>query len=174
MEQHIVNIKQKISKQYGILCRARRVLQTKSLITLYYSFVYPYITYCMEIWGRTFITYINALFLLQKKIIRTIAFAPYNEHTSPLFAKLEILPFEKLYEYRMIMFLYKYHNHTIPVVLNDLFVRNNQTHNYLTRNANSFKVPSFSFEGFKRSFIYNGIDIYNKAIKVFNFSKSLK
>ena len=37
----------------AILCKARRLLKASTLITLYYSFKYPYFTYCIEVWGRT-------------------------------------------------------------------------------------------------------------------------
>jgi hypothetical protein len=172
--QHIISIKKKIAKQIGILCRARRVLNSKSLASLYHSFVYPFFTYGLEIWGRTFKMDIESLFLLQKKIIRIISSAKYREGTEPLFKNLGILPLQNLYEYRMLMFLYKYHNNLVPTILLDFFTRNNINHNYLTRNANAFRVPNFTYEGFKRSIIYNGIVIYNKAINIFNFSLSSK
>ena len=37
----------------AVLCKARRLLKASTLITLYYSFKYPYFTYCIEVWGHT-------------------------------------------------------------------------------------------------------------------------
>ena len=48
---HIQFIKKKISKGLGILCKAIIVLKLRTLLTLFYSFIYPYILYCIEIWG---------------------------------------------------------------------------------------------------------------------------
>ena len=45
---HIQHVKIKIAKNIGILCRARKVLKRTTLITLYYAFIYPYLTYCVE------------------------------------------------------------------------------------------------------------------------------
>ena len=50
---HIEYISKKISKGIGILCKARKYLPKNTLITLYYSFVYPYLNYCLEVWGKS-------------------------------------------------------------------------------------------------------------------------
>ena len=171
-KQHILYVKSKLSKHIAILYKARKVLCCKSLITLYYSFIYPFFTYGLEIWGRSYITEIESLFRLQKKIVRIITSSKYYDHTEPLFASLKLMPLSRLYEYRMIMFLFKYHNSQVPTVLNDIFLRNSDVHRYNTRNADSFIVPEFCNEIFKRSFIYNGVVVYNKAIKHFDFSVS--
>ena len=49
--QHIKHIKGKIAKGIGILSKARKVFTVKTLNTIYYSFIHPYLTYCIEIWG---------------------------------------------------------------------------------------------------------------------------
>ena len=49
--QHIKHIKGKIAKGIGILSKARKVFTVKTLNTVYYSFIHPYLTYCIEIWG---------------------------------------------------------------------------------------------------------------------------
>ena len=49
---HIAHIKSKISKCVGILIKARPCLSRKCLLDLYYSFAYPYLIYCVEIWGH--------------------------------------------------------------------------------------------------------------------------
>ena len=53
---HIQFIKTKISKGIGILCKARKYLTISSLITLYFSFIYPNILYCIETWGGAYNT----------------------------------------------------------------------------------------------------------------------
>ena len=46
---HIDYIKGKIARGIGILCKARKYLKENTLITLYYSFIYPYLCYCIEV-----------------------------------------------------------------------------------------------------------------------------
>ena len=94
--RHITHIEYKISKGLRILLKARKYLNRKCLLNLYYSFIYPYLTYCVEVWGNTPDTHIDPLIKLQKKIIRIITFSPYLAHTEPLFKELNILPFPKV------------------------------------------------------------------------------
>ena len=65
--EHITYIKNKISKAIGIMYKARQYLNKSSLVNLYYSYVYPYLTYCVEVWGCAYPTHLQCLFLLQKK-----------------------------------------------------------------------------------------------------------
>ena len=92
--EHIAYVKNKISKGVGILFRARHLL-CRSLINLYYSFVYPYLIYCIEAWGSACQTHLHPLLLTQKKVIRVITFSPYLAHTDPIFKHLNILPLNK-------------------------------------------------------------------------------
>ena len=47
--KHINFIKGKITKAIGIICKARKNLNRETLLVLYYSFVYPYLQYCIEV-----------------------------------------------------------------------------------------------------------------------------
>ena len=49
--QHIDYVKNKISKGIGIMYRAGNCLTKKSLLNLYYSYIHPYLIYCIEILG---------------------------------------------------------------------------------------------------------------------------
>ena len=77
--------------------KARPVLDQNVLLTLYNSFVYPYLIYCIEIWGTASQTHLQPLFLAQKKVVRIITFSHYLAHTQPLFQSLLILPVAKSY-----------------------------------------------------------------------------
>ena len=64
---HITYVKAKISKRIGIMYKARRHLNKHSLRNLYYAYIYPYLTYCIEVWGCASKCQLNSLFLVQKK-----------------------------------------------------------------------------------------------------------
>ena len=72
--EHITYIKNKISKAIGIMYKARQYLNKSSLVNLYYSYVYPYLTYCIEVWGCAYPTHLQCLFLLQKKSFVSLHF----------------------------------------------------------------------------------------------------
>ena len=51
-KQHIDYIKNKISKSIGIIYKARNYVNTHTLRNLYYTFVYPYLIYCVDRMGK--------------------------------------------------------------------------------------------------------------------------
>ena len=94
---HITYVKNKISKGLGIMYKARRYLHKSSLRNIYHAYIYPYLTYCIEVWGCASKCQLNALLLLQKKIIRIMTFSPYLAHTDPIYKDFAILPFDKIF-----------------------------------------------------------------------------
>ena len=50
----ISDISDKITGGIGILIKTRQLLNKDALITLYYSFLYQYFTYCNSVWGATY------------------------------------------------------------------------------------------------------------------------
>ena len=49
---HSAYISKKRSKSIGILTRARKLLDRETLRQLYFAFLYPYLNYCLIIWGN--------------------------------------------------------------------------------------------------------------------------
>ena len=43
---HLNHVKSKVSMGIGIICKARKV---STLVTMYYSFIHPYLIYCVEV-----------------------------------------------------------------------------------------------------------------------------
>jgi hypothetical protein len=85
-------VSKKIKRNIGILSKLRYYVSTQMLTQLYYSIIYPFITYGLILWGNTYESTLNPLVLLQKRAVRAMTFSKYDEHTSPLFFKF--WPFE--------------------------------------------------------------------------------
>ena len=88
---HVSHICKKISKSAGIIFRSRFYLSIKTKLLLYYTLIYPYLTYCNLTWSSTYATNLNRIFLIQKRVVRAITNAPFHAHTAPLFAQLNLL-----------------------------------------------------------------------------------
>ena len=65
-KSHITHICGKVARGIGVIIKARKWLNQDSLISLYYSFIYPYLIYCNHVWGPTSKTNIEPLPVLQK------------------------------------------------------------------------------------------------------------
>ena len=84
--QHINN---KITKNIGILFKLRHYVPISTLKQLYYTLIYPYLTYGLMSWGTAYQTKLNKIKVSQNNCIRCIFFAnkresptPYNYHLS--------------------------------------------------------------------------------------------
>ena len=161
---HVSYVKNKVSNGIGIINKVKYCLNKSNLISLYNSFIYPYLIYCVEIWGCTNDLIINPLFLLQKRIIRIITFSHYLAHTNNLFIDLHILPFKKLVHYRIGILMYKCYFQNVPNVIKSMFLFNHDVHNYYTRNRNLLHVPMAQTEIVYRTFKHQGVYIWNDIL----------
>ena len=139
--EHVNNFKIKLAKGSGIIRECRICFSIYTLITLYYSFIYPYITYCLEVWGGTNERNLNSIFILQKRIIIIIKSLPVRTHTSPYFEGLGILNIFQLCKYKVILFMFKYVKGLLPVIFKNYFVTNDDYHSYPTRSGNHLRPP---------------------------------
>ena len=48
-----------MSRGIGIICKARKFFKLDTLLNLHYSFIQPYVTYCIEVWGGMSKTYMT-------------------------------------------------------------------------------------------------------------------
>ena len=148
---HILTICNKISKSSGILNRLKSFVPTKIMIQLYYSMIYPYITYCNLIWGGACHNHLSTLITLQKKIIRIITNESYLAHTKPLFYNTGILNIENVHSYVLAIYMFKKRN-----LFNDCF-----HHNYSTRNKQNL-VPKFQrLIVTQQSVNFSGVRVWN-------------
>ena len=138
--QHIPSCNNKISKTLYIIRSIKNTLPTKYLRTLYQTLIQPHIEYGIIIWGATHESYINKLNVLQKKAIRIISNAKYNEHTSPLFKKLKLLKLNDIYELHLGKFMYKATHNQLQPALAHYFPLNIEIHNYSTRQAGNPQI----------------------------------
>ena len=90
-KSHVSYVKKKLSKNIFILNKVKYVLDCKTMRMLYCSLILPYLCYCAEVWGNTYMSNIMPLFLLQKRAIRIIHKVKFGEHTNSLFIKSGLL-----------------------------------------------------------------------------------
>ena len=134
---HIKYISSKISKSVSILKMLKFIFPNRILKSLYYSFVYPYFSYCNIIWGGAANTHLESLVLLQKKCIRIICKVGYLDHTEPLFNELNILKVEQIYSLNCAKFVYCSTNKIKYTEFHHRLSTNGSFHNYQTRSRNS-------------------------------------
>ena len=118
---HILYIRKKIAKGIGILLKARKCFNNETLLSLYHTFVYPYLSYCIHVWGRAYDTHLNDLIVLQNKFIRIINGVPSKTNVERLYVTMGILSLKRIYNHAIGLFMYKYVNNMLPELFVDFF-----------------------------------------------------
>ena len=129
-KEQIHQVQTGLSRITGVMYRARNVLGTANLLTLYHSLLLPIMGYCCEIWGNACVTNLHCITVLQKKAIRLVFGVSRLDHTSMLFYRCRVLRFKDLVQLKMCSILYKvYYNMPVPANVNCLFIK----HTHLRR-----------------------------------------
>ena len=151
-KNHIEYTCKKLSKCIGILSKAWRKLQKSSLISLYYSFAFPYFIYCNHVWGSTYQTNLNNVVLVQKKLIRIITCSPFRAHTEPLMLANRLMT---------CIFVYQCLNGCVPDIFNDFYTCNRNIHGRETRQASDLHVPYGRLDIRQNSMKIHGANMWN-------------
>ena len=111
---HVDHVCHKLRKSIGVLRKVSSVLDQSTLRTLYFTMMYPYLTYCHLLWGCTSVTNLTRIHRLQKKAVRIICKQPRLAHTLPLFSETKIIDVNNLYKYLLALFTFKLSHHLLP------------------------------------------------------------
>ena len=103
---HIDHIAGKISHVIGMIIKARQYLNKSGLISLYYSFIYPHLTYCNHIWEASYKTRLKRLVMLQNKAVRISLHAGNRTSSDPLHKKRDIMKVENINTYLIGRFMF--------------------------------------------------------------------
>ena len=155
----------KLSRGIGLVAKARKLLNSDALFTLYYPFIYPYLCYCNHVWGGIYVSNLQKLIILQKRIIRMIMGAKPRDHTDPRFLKMGLLKFVDINKYLIAAFMHRYYIARIPVFIG-YFERIHGVHHYATQSCSGSCVMQVKTDLGKTGISYNGPIIWNGILSV--------
>ena len=135
----ILNVKAKLAKCTSVLFKAKHLVDLSTMKLLYNSLFLPYIDYCSEVWGNTYVTKLNCIILLQKRAIRIVANVSKYYHTNELFKQLKLLKFLDHVKFKSGVFMYNAYHYKLPTKLQLLFNKGSNSQ-HCTRQHNKFKV----------------------------------
>ena len=158
-----MHISKKITRCIGILCKLRYFVSQQVLFQLYYTLIYPFLTYSSITWRNTYPTTLQPLITLQKKAVRIISFSDFNSHSSPLFRKLGLLKLGDLTYLDSALFMDDYYSNRLLSTFNNFFKSINKVHQYSTRLApkKSYYLPKARSNYGKFNVLFSGAKLWN-------------
>ena len=89
---------------------------------------------------------ISDLILLQKRAVRLVDKADFNEHTFKIFKNYKMLKFKDLNNFHTCIFMYKASNIMLPENIQWQFCKNQDIHKYSTRHKDKMFITSVKFK----------------------------
>ena len=139
-KNHIIHVKDKISKISFLINREKRNLPSKLKRTLYSTLIAPYFNYAAVCWSGATKATLNPIIKLQKRIVRMIDNKKFNSQTEPIFKRLRILPLEHQKHYADAVTGYKVWHKLAPGAIVEDFAKAPSL-NTRSGSTNLFKVP---------------------------------
>ena len=180
----IKHINNKLAKNIGIITKLRHYVNLHTLKQLYYSFIYPYLTYAITSWGSACKTRLNKIRTKQNKCIRSIFFAHSRENATPYYNLLDILKLDNIFKLKVALFAHKIINNPtgIPTIFSGTLPLASDFHSHYTRFVsnlnfrrplihNNYGASTFTFIASK---IWETIPLYLKKLYYYPFSKQYK
>ena len=139
-KKHIELIESKMSKNIGILYKAKFLLNKTCLKNIYFSFIQSYLIYANIAWASTNQTKLKKIYSKQKHASRIIFQEDRYTHARPLMKTLNALNIYQINIFQTLVFMFKLKNNMAPKVFQNQF--KSIQHKYPTKySLQNFKQP---------------------------------
>jgi hypothetical protein len=155
---HILKVMNKIAPYIHILGRSKYLLSSSNLKKIYYAHVHCHLTYMIVAYASAPQTYINRLFVMQKKAIKHIYKLRWDHPTNTLFRD-NILPLNKIIQKDYCLTTYKILNGHLNRGFTIL--RRSNVSSRHTRQSNDLEVMCSKLAIVNDSFFVKGIKCFN-------------
>ena len=108
----------KVSQAAGIISKIRHFVNKKTLVMMYYSFVYCHLHYGILTWTNSSVSMLKPLKVMQNHILRLISFKKIKDkvNLNKLYASFNILKLEDIYNLELAKFVYLHHSNALPEI----------------------------------------------------------
>ena len=140
-KHHIFELGKKLNRAVGMLYKLRQIRCNKQiLLSIYHSLFQSHLMYGLCVWGNTANSYLEKLYLTQKRAIRSIAGLDFGEPTGNAFRELKILKLRDLFKSQYAGLMWDQDHDLLPSCFNAFFHKISNVHNYETRSSAAQKL----------------------------------
>ena len=129
-------------------------------VTLYHSFIYLHLTYCLQVWGGAGDVYVLSLF--KKRVVRIMKSLPHRAHTEPIFLDLKLLNIYQLYKQTILLSMFKYFRGFLPKLFNNYYIRNVDIHSHVTCQQNKLLTHKCRTSAAQKAISCYGVILWNE------------
>ena len=154
----------KLARNAGLFYKIRHYAAKDTLMLLYHGLFASFLAYGISVWGSTFTTKTDPIFILQKKVLKIITFNKVIASSAPLFDALQILKLNDIFKFQVTSFVYECLNNLASIYFSEYFVSIHSVHIIGTRQSKKgdlFALRCNTTQYGLRSIHYLGVRIWN-------------
>ena len=102
---------------------------------LYHELFAPFMSYDLSVWGLTYPSMIEPVFVIQTRIMKVITFNEMIVHSTPIFDSLQILRLNDVFQLQLVSFVYECVNNLSPLYFRNYLAAISSTHSIGTRES---------------------------------------
>ena len=174
-DNHMLSIRQKVTRNVSVLRRVKPFLKTENLINIYRSIIEPYFTYCCIVWDSISETQTVNLQKLQNRAARIITGASYSQRSSDVLCELGWMTLETMRKRQKAILIFKILNGLTPPYLSEMFTHSASFHDYGLRSSKmNLALPKSRTDFYRNTFAFTGAKIWNDLPNSLKEETSLK
>jgi len=158
-KEHVDGVCRRVSQAIGVVRRISCFVPIRVLMSLYYSLIYPHLTYGVLAWGNSSECNINRIERLRRRFVSMLDCGDGRQiaRSPPIFN------FRCIYRYFAVIKLFQCYKFNRHIYFKDLFVRLVPDHAYSTRFADrdNFNLPFVRLSQTQRSFLPVAVAVWN-------------
>ncbi len=175
-KKQLSEVAKMLARTCGMFFKIRHYVDVNVLICLYNSLFASFLPYGIVVWDFAYDLHLQSVLLLQKRIIRAIAFQSYLSPSSPIFNDLKILKLHDLFQIKLLSFVYECVNKISPVCFHTYFQSIKSVHQHNTRQASKndiFLTQKNTLQYGIRSVRFTGAESWNSIPTIIKESSTL-
>ena len=151
---HVSNVISKISRCNGAIFRASTYVNYSVLRSLYFSLLYPYLSYCVNVWGESSKGNVKRILTAQNRVLKLLY--KFNPNAS-------LMKFNDVYKFSVAVTSFRYFVLKLSRYFSNKMTQLIPTHYHVTRNIglNLLNLPQYRKSICHKNFFYKSIIIWN-------------
>ena len=170
---HILHISKKISKNIGLIGKLQYKLPFEILKSLYYTLIYPYLNYCVSVWGNGAKCHLSILTKCQNYFLRILFYLKKYDHISSYYKTANMLNIYEISILKILTIFYKLFIYKISPFFHLILQNYISHHIYSMRNLSTFSLPKFRTKIYSISPLFQGMRLWNSLPTVVTNSPHL-
>ena len=134
--------------------------------SLYYTLVFPYLNYCVTIWGNDAKCHLSILTKCQNYFLRVLFNLKKYDHISSFYKSSNIFNIKEIFIQRLLTLFYKLFIYKFSSFFYSFLESNISYPIYAVRNSNYFITPKFRTKIYRNSPLCQGMKLWNSLPKI--------